>query len=466
VSRVAAWVARVAAAPVAGRQPGGGGSAFRPDGRAACQACRVTQDRGVETLQAPAAPQSAVRRVGLVFLLGGLSAFGPLSLDMYLPALPSLAADLHASPSQVQLTLTACLVGLAVGQLVAGPASDARGRRRPLLVGLVGYAVTSALCAAAPSIWALVGLRLFQGMAGAAGVVIARAVVRDRYSATEAARYFAVLMLVNGLAPIGAPALGAAVLQVTVWRGIFVVLAGIGALLLAGATFGLAETLPPGQRRTGGLRATVSAFRGLLSDRAFVGCIVSAGLVFAGMFAYIAGSSFVLQDIYRVSPQTFGLLFGMNACGIVALGQLSRFLVRRTGPLRLLGAGVAVAAAGGVGVLVAVLTGAGLPAILPALFVAVASVGLVFPNATALALAGHPQTAGSASALLGTTMFVIGGAVAPLVGIAGSGTALPMALIMATVDVAALVTFVLVLRTRPRGVHGVAGARSRHGALP
>ena len=401
--------------------------------------------RDADGVRSVASRPPALHRLGLVVLLGGLSAFASLSLDMYLPALPALAADLHASPSQVQLTLTACLVGLAVGQLVAGPASDARGRRRPLLVGLAGYAATSALCAAAPSIWALVGLRLFQGMSGAAGIVIARAVVRDRYAGFEAARYFAVLMLVNGLAPIGAPVLGAALLNVTTWRGIFAVLAGIGVLLLAGATVGLAETLPPGRRRPGGLSATVSAFRGLLADRAFVGCIGSAGLAFAGMFAYIAGSSFVLQDIYRVSPQTFGLLFGMNACGIVAASQISRFLVRRVGPRRLLGAGVAGAAAGGVALLAAVLAGAGLPGILPALFVAVASVGLVSPNATALALAGHPGTAGSASALLGTTTFVIGGAVAPLVGVAGAGTALPMALIVATADLAALATYLLLV---------------------
>jgi MFS transporter, DHA1 family, multidrug resistance protein len=397
---------------------------------------------------AAGAPQPLRRRLGLVFLLGGLSAFGPLSLDMYLPAFPALGAELHAAPSHVQLTLTACLVGLATGQLVAGPASDARGRRRPLLVGLAGYALGSALCAAAPSIWALVALRLCQGFAGAAGIVIARAVVRDRYAGVEAARYFAVLTLVVGLAPVGAPLLGAALLRVTTWRGIFLVLAGIGALLLAGAAAGLAETLPPPARRTGGLRATGAVLRALLSDRAFVSCIVAAGLAFAGMFGYIAGSSFVLQEMYRLSPQGFGLVFAVNSCGIVGAGQASRFLVRRTGPLRLLGAGVIGAAAGGVALLVAVLAGAGLPGILPALFLAVASVGMVAPNAAALAMAGHPQTAGSASALLGATVFVIGGLVAPLVGVAGTGTALPMAVIIAAADLAALAAFTVTLRAR------------------
>jgi DHA1 family bicyclomycin/chloramphenicol resistance-like MFS transporter len=417
----------------------------------------VSEAPGVDALRA--APAVSLRgRLWLVLLLGSLSAFGPLSLDMYLPALPAMAGDLRATPSQVQLTLTACLVGLALGQLLAGPASDALGRRRPLLVGLVGYAVASALCAVAPSIWALVALRLFQGLSGAAGIVIARAVVRDRYGGVEAARYFAVLMLVNGLAPIGAPVLGAALLRFTDWRGVFVVLAGIGVVLVVAAAAGLAETLPPERRRSGGVRATGSAFRALLVDRVFVGCIGSAGLAMAGMFGYIAGSSFVLQEVYRLSPQTFGFVFGMNACGIVALSQLSRFLVRRVGPRALLGAGVLAAAAGGVGVLVAVLANAGLPGILPALFVVVASIGLILPNAAALALAGHASTAGSASALLGTAQLLFGAAVAPLVGLAGAGTAVPMAVVICVADLAALATYLTLVRRPKRLVRGSAQA--------
>lgn len=388
------------------------------------------------------------RRLGLMLLLGALSAFGPLSLDMYLPALPGLAGDLHANPSQGQLTITACLVGLALGQLVAGPASDARGRRRPLLAGLAGYAAASALCALAPSIWALVALRLAQGFSGAAGIVIARAVVRDRYAGSAAARYFAALMLVNGAAPILAPVVGAALLRVTSWRGVFWVLAAIGGTLLAAAAAGLAETLPADRRRAGGLRSTVAAFRGLLTDRAFVGVAVSSGLVMAGMFGYIAGSSFVLQDMYHLSAQQFGLVFGLNACGIVALSQLSRFTVSRVGPLPLLRAGIGQAALGGAALLVAVLAGAGLPGILPALFVAVSSVGLVMPNSAALALADHADKAGSASALLGTGQLTMGALVAPLVGLAGAGTAVPMAIAVCAADAAALAVFAATVARR------------------
>jgi DHA1 family bicyclomycin/chloramphenicol resistance-like MFS transporter len=383
-----------------------------------------------------------------MLLLGALSAFGPLSLDMYLPALPRLSADLHAAPSQGQLTLTACLVGLALGQLVAGPASDARGRRRPLLAGLAAYAVGSALCAVAPSIWALVALRLGQGFAGAAGIVIARAIVRDRYEGVAAARYFAALMLVNGAAPILAPLLGAGLLKVTSWRGVFWVLAGVGAALLVAAAAGLAETLPADRRRRGGLRSTAAGFRGLLADRSFVGTAGSAGLVLAGMFGYIAGSSFVLQDIYGLSPQQFGLVFAVNACGIVALSQLSRFVVHRVGPLPLMRTGVCLAATGGVALLVAVLAGAGLPGILPALFTVVASVGLVMPNSAALALAPHADRAGSASALLGSGQLILGAVVAPLVGLAGAATAVPMAVVVCAAELAALAVFTVLVAPR------------------
>jgi DHA1 family bicyclomycin/chloramphenicol resistance-like MFS transporter len=196
------------------------------------------------------APRSS--QVRLVFIIGALSAFGPLSLDMYLPALPSLSQELGGTATQAQLTLTACLLGLAAGQVLAGPLSDALGRRRPLLAGLLGYTGASLLCALAPSVPILIGLRLLQGLAGAAGIVIARAVVRDLYSGTEAARFFSLTMAVNGLAPILAPILGGQLLRVTSWRGVFFVLAAIGLALVLVAALGLRETLPPPHRRSGG----------------------------------------------------------------------------------------------------------------------------------------------------------------------------------------------------------------------
>src|SRR4051794_11124672 len=375
----------------------------------------------------------------LVLLLGSLSAFGPLSMDMYLPGLPAMARDLSAPAWAAQLTITTSMLGLAGGQLVAGPISDTLGRRRPLLAGLAAYMATSLLCAFAPSVWVLLALRLVQGGAGAAGIVIARAIVRDLHEGIEAARFFALLVLVAGLAPILAPLVGGQLLHVTDWRGIFVVLAGIGALLLRAAGALRRESLTHETRHGGGIVATLHVFRGLVHDRPFMGYTLAAGLTFAAMATYISGSPFVLQDIHGVSPQLFSVIFASNAIGIMAASQISRALVGRYGPRAMLNAGVWVSSVGGLGVLVSVVAGLGLPGLLPSLFVMVSSVGIVLPNSAALALADHPRTAGSASALLGVTQFATGALAAPLAGVGGSHTALPMAIVMATLPVAGLV---------------------------
>src|SRR5947209_9366801 len=288
-----------------------------------------------EKVQGDARPRKP-RRGQLVFILGSLSAFGPLSIDMYLPALPSLSRDFGTGASQVQLTLSACLLGLALGQAIAGPISDSLGRRRPLLAGLTAYALASLLCVVAPSVYALAGLRLLQGIAGAAGIVIARAIVRDLHSGVAAARFYSLLMLVNGLAPILAPIFGGLLLRFTSWRGVFIVLAIIGTLLLLAAATGLGETLPPERRRSGGVLATITTFRQLLANRPFMGYALSCGLAFAAMFAYIAGSPFVLQEIYGLSPQLFSVIFGTNALGLVIASQGNGRLVGRVPPERLL----------------------------------------------------------------------------------------------------------------------------------
>ncbi|PBC76124.1 DHA1 family bicyclomycin/chloramphenicol resistance-like MFS transporter [Streptomyces sp. TLI_235] len=384
---------------------------------------------------APAAPLTLPptgrgRRLRLIVVLGALSAFAPLSLDMYLPAFPALAGDLGVRDADVQLTLTACMVGLALGQLVAGPLSDRRGRRGPLLVGLAGYIAASAVCAVAPNAEILTGARLLQGLAGAAGIVISRAVVRDLYDGTEAARFFSLLMLVNGLAPILAPVLGSQLLRLADWRAVFAVLAAIGAVLLAAAVLALPESLPAERRSGGGLARTVNSFGGLLADRRFMGHALSAGAAFAAMFAYISGSSFVLQQVYGLSAQQFALVFGGNALGLVLLGQLNARLLRRRAPGAMLRAGLAVSAAGGAGLLVAVAAGLGLWAVCGSLLLVVAAMGLIMPNSTALALSGQ-RNAGTASALLGLLQFALGGLAAPLVGLGGSGSALPMAVVIA-----------------------------------
>ncbi len=384
------------------------------------------------------------RQIQLIIILGALSAFGPLSIDMYLPSLPSLSRDFATGASQAELTLSACLLGLALGQTIAGPISDALGRRRPLLIGLASYALASLLCVIAPSVYLLVALRFIQGLAGAAGIVIARAIVRDLYAGDDAARFFSLLMLVNGLAPILAPILGGLLLRFTSWRGVFVVLTVVGVLQFIGASSGLSETLPVEQRQSGGIQTTLATFRQLLTNRAFVGYALSCGLAFASMFAYISGSPFVLQTIYGLSPQLFSFAFGANALGIMILGQVSGRLVGRVPPQKLLVIGLIINAIGGFALLLVILQGhIGLLGILPALFLVVASMGLVLPNATTLALAGQPSIAGSASALVGVLQFAIGAAAAPFVGILGPTTALPMGIVIATLSVSAFASFLL-----------------------
>jgi len=390
------------------------------------------------------ATRTRVERARLFVLLGGLTAFGPLSIDMYLPALPAIGKDLAASESVIQLTLTACLVGLAVGQILAGPLSDRLGRRRPLLVGVAAYVLASLLCATAPVAPVLVGFRLLQGLAGAAGIVIARAIVRDLYVGSAAARYFSRLILIFGLAPILAPVIGAQLLRFTSWHGIFVTLAIVAALLGLGAAVGLPETLPIERRSAGGLGPTLAAFRSLLADARFIGYALSAGLAFGAMFAYISGSPFVLQGIYRVSPQTFSLIFGVNALGFVIASQVNGSLVGWIPPARLMVVGLITAAIAGIALLLVVLIGGlGLVAILPPLFFLVSSVGFIVPNATALALSRRPNAAGTGSALLGVIQSGVGAAGAPLVGVAGITSALPMAGVIAASASGAILAFVL-----------------------
>ena len=398
--------------------------------------------------------EGPARRVRLLLILGALSAFAPLSIDMYLPALPALGRGFGVSAAQVQVTLSSCLLGLALGQLVVGPLSDALGRRRPLLAGVAAYTVASLLCVLAPSVGVLVVVRFIQGLAGAAAIVIARAVVRDRYAGVAAARYFSLLILVNGLAPILAPLIGGQLLRVTSWRGVFVVLAAIGALLLLATVSGLGETLAPADRRGGGLSATLEAFRRLLADRSFVGYALSSGFSFAAMFAYIAGSPFVLQGIYGVSPQLFSVVFGCNALGLVAASQITGRLVGRVPLPHLLAGGLTAIALGGLALLAAVVSHVGLIGVLPALFVVVSSQGIVLPTATSLALSGPPRTAGSASALLGVLQYGVGAICAPLVGLGGTANALPMAVVIAVLSVVALATALLLIRP-PAGPNAV-----------
>jgi DHA1 family bicyclomycin/chloramphenicol resistance-like MFS transporter len=404
----------------------------------------------------------ALRRTGLLvtLILGGLTATPPLSMDMYLPALPEVTRSLHAPAATVQLTLTACLAGMAFGQLVVGPMSDKWGRRRPLIVGLVVYVVATALCALAPNVELLVAFRLAQGLAGAAGIVIARAVVRDLYDGMAMARFFSTLMLISGVAPVVAPLIGGQILCTTDWRGVFVLLTAVGIALTALVWTKLPETLAPAQRHGGGVGEALRAMRGLLADRVFTGYTLAGGFTFAALFAYISASPFVIQEIYGASPQTFSLLFGINSVGLVIVGQINgKILVGRVGLDKVLATGLTLITLAATALLLlttGVFGKAGLVPVAVALFVLMSAMGLALPNTQALALMRVRHAAGSASALLGTTSFLIGAIASPLVGIAGEHTAVPMAVVQLAAVLVAIAFFVGLCRPWQTG-HTVDG---------
>ncbi|WP_338778065.1 multidrug effflux MFS transporter [Streptomyces sp. DG1A-41] len=388
------------------------------------------------------------RRTGLLvtFLLGSLTAVPPLAMDMYLPALPEVTRSLHSPAATVQLTLTTCLAGMALGQLVVGPMSDRWGRRRPLLAGLGVFVVATVLCALAPTVELLVAFRLAQGLAGAAAIVIARAVVRDLYDGMAMARFFSTLMLISGVAPIVAPLIGGQILRVTDWRGVFVVLTVIGILIGALVWTKLPETLPPAQRHSGGVGEALRAMRGLLADRSFAGYTLTGGFAFAALFAYISASPFVIQEIYGASPQTFSLLFGANSVGLVLVGQINgKVLVGRVSLDRVLGVGLTIVITAATALLLmslGVFGEVGLAPVAVALFVLMSAMGITLPNTQALALMRTKHAAGSASALLGTSSFLIGAIASPLVGVAGEDTAVPMAVVQLAAALVALACFV------------------------
>ncbi|MFB6675515.1 multidrug effflux MFS transporter [Streptomyces sp. NPDC056390] len=400
---------------------------------------------------------TARRRTGFLvtLVLGGLTAVPPLSMDMYLPALPEVTDALHTSAATAQLTLTACLTGMALGQLAVGPMSDKWGRRRPLLIGLLVYILATAVCALAPTAPLLIGFRLVQGLAGAAGIVIARAVVRDLYDGVEMARFFSTLMLISGVAPVVAPLIGGQVLRITDWRGIFVVLTVVGIALTSLVWKCLPETLAPERRHGGGTAEALRTMRGLLTDRVFTGYMVAGGFAFAALFAYISASPFVVQEIYGASPQTFSLLFGINSVGLIAVGQINgKLLIGRVSLDKALAVGLCVIALASAALLLmatGVFGDVGLVPIAAGLFVLMSAMGLAMPNTNALALMRTPHAAGSASALLGTSSFLVGAIASPLVGIAGEDTAVPMAVVQLACALAAIACFMGLCRPWQRG---------------
>jgi len=386
-----------------------------------------------ETAPLAEAPLAAAP-IGLVFLLGTLMAFGPLSIDTYLPAFPSIGRAFGADAAAVQQTLSVYFFGLAIGQVVYGPLADRFGRRAPLLGGMTLYIIAALGCATAPSLGALTGWRFVQALGGSAGMVITRAVVRDRFAPREMARVFSQLMLVMGVAPILAPLLGSTLLAATGWRGIFFTLAALGVACLVAQYFALYETLAPERRARAGLRAIVTTYGGLLRDARFLTPVIAAGLLWSTMFVYIGGAPFLYMELHRVSPGTFGVLFGVNAAGMIGAAQVNARQLRTHTPGTLLRFGATLVSAGGLTLLLAVTTQlGGLPLVAIAFFVMLSGLGFVGGNASSAALAPFPHAAGSASALMGTVQFAIGASAGAVAAALFDGTGRATGLVIALV---------------------------------
>jgi DHA1 family bicyclomycin/chloramphenicol resistance-like MFS transporter len=375
---------------------------------------------------------------GLAFILGALTAMGPLAIDMYLPAFPTIARELGTDAAAVQVSLAVYFVGIACGQAFYGPLSDRFGRKRALYVGLVIFVASSVGCALAGGVRGLIAWRFLQALGGCAPLVIPRAVVRDYFDERGSARMLSVLMLVMGLAPILAPLVGGQLLVSFGWRSVFWILAAYGTVWLALAAFFLPESLPVERRRPQPIGAVVRVYARLLADRSYLGCVVTGGLIFSGLLAYIAGSPFVFIELFEVPPEQYGFYFGLNAIGIISASQVNRWLASRIAPRRIVRVVLPVAMAAGIVMVVNAWTGfGGFPGILVPLFAFIATHGFVMPNTTAIAMAPHGNVAGSASALLGTLQFVLGATAGALVGALGNGTAVPLAAVIAACGIGA-----------------------------
>jgi len=387
------------------------------------------------------------RKAELIVLLGAVTAFAPASIDMYLPALPVLGTEFGASAGHVQLSVASFFLGLAVGQGFYGPLSDRFGRTRPLYAGLTIFVLASIGCALAPSVDFLIILRFFQALGACSGQVISRAVVRDLFEPREAVQVYSLLVLVMGVSPVLAPLLGGQILQWFPWRAIFWVLASLGAMGLAGGLLRLKET-HRGERKPLILGRVMRTYSDLLRDRAFVGYVLTGGLAMAGMFAYIVGSPYVFIEHFHVTTEGFGLFFGINALGLVLAAQLNARLVRHFSSDAIIRKVLAVQVISGVLLLAGVWTGfLQLSGVATLLFVYVASVGCLFPNITAMAMAPHGAIAGSASALIGVIQFALAAGSASLVGTTRSGAALPVAVLIGICSVSAAILYRAMIHT-------------------
>lgn len=392
-------------------------------------------------------PTTRLGKAWLITVLGAMVALGPLTIDMYLPALPDIGTDLHVNSTLTQLTLTGTLLGLGLGQLLVGPLSDSLGRRLPLIAGAALHIAASLAITIAPNIVVLGVLRAIEGVGAAAAMVVAMAVVRDLYTDRAAATVISRLTLVIGIAPILAPSLGAAVLVHGSWQNVFAALSCLGVLLLILAVVALPETLPPSARRPLRVSAILQTYRDLLRDKVFVVLVLVAGLSLSGLFAYISGASFVLQGQYGMNQQVFAIAFGAGAIAFVAASQLNVVLLKRFEPQQIVQWCLSLALIPAVVLLVLAGLGiGGLVGFVAPVWTLMAFMGFVIPNAPALALSRHGEAAGTSAAVLGASQFGVGAVIAPLVGALGNN-ALAVAVVM-TIGVVLALAGLAVVRNR------------------
>ncbi|MET0989666.1 MAG: multidrug effflux MFS transporter [Glaciihabitans sp.] len=407
------------------------------------------------TIVHPGDSLSRRQRLVYIIVLGALTALGPFTIDLYLPAFPVMQSELDVTASVIQLTLTATTIGFALGQLVIGPWSDRVGRRLPLIIATAVHVVASFGVAFAPTIEVLTVFRVMQGIGTAGGSVVAIAMVRDLFGGQPLVRMLSRLALVSGLAPIAAPVIGSQLLLWLDWRGIFFFLAAYGILALAAASFFIVETLPAA-RRTDVERPTIrQRYSSLFRDRIFVGAAIMGGMTFSGLFSYLSSSSFIFQDVYGLNAQQYGILFAVNSLGVVAGVQTSSRLVRRVGPQWILAGSTVLLLVSALTIVTLDALDAGLIGILIPLWFFILGCGLSFPCVQVIALAEHGAEAGTAASVLGAVNFGLAGVISPIVGLLGVATAGPMGAVMAGTALVSVLTLWFLIRpkTVPALVH-------------
>ena len=383
-----------------------------------------------------------------VVVLGALTALGPFTIDLYLPAFPAVSAELGVSAAAIQLTLTATTIGFALGQLLVGPWSDKVGRRLPLIIATGLHIAASIGVAYAPDVMWVGIFRVLQGVGAAGGGVVAMAMVRDLFGGLPLVRMLSRLALVSGLAPVLAPLIGSQLLLVLDWRGIFFFLAGYGVLALLAAGFFLVETLPAARRADRGHSSVGERYKALFTDRVFVGVVIISGMTFSGLFAYLSSSSFLFQEVYGLNAQQYGLLFAVNSLGIIIGVQVSSRLAKFVGPQWILSGAVLGMIASATTIVALDMAHVGLAGILVPLFFFITSCGFAFPCQQVLALANHGGEAATAASVLGAVNFGLAGIISPIVGLFGIHNAIPMGGVMAITATVSLVVMVLLVRPR------------------